>query len=486
MLACGSDAATPSNTGDGGSSSDDTGANLPDPGASGGSTQGRASDDTSTGEPEPEPDPDTSATSSATTSTGSGDDETGDESSTGLPPAAAFSCAWQPMLAMSNSNTTTFLAGLASDAAGNPTLLYAESGGGSYASYGRRLEAGVWSPAVSLWPAEKDGDFPRLAIGTMGDGVVGYHHAGGAFARVFQPPGWGEAVPVLAPITTNGFGIGLDFAVDAFGNAVAVWKDGVPQSETAVNVARLPAGDDQWSAPTKLNVEYIVQASPRLAVAGADSMFIAWDEAAELTVRSYDSSSGEVGELVTISPGVDPVLGADLDGNAMVIRRSSGTLYATRHDGVTGSWGEPEVISDGGMEAWGPTRISMASGEALVAWSGSPVDGATNANVVRYDPSAGGWQDPEVLADPGNVGLVSTALNNHGHAIVAWGEGQDLLRTACRDPKEGWSVVDVDTDGLSVRTPAIVLDDEDRAILALSNLASLEQPTADVWVIHSQ
>ncbi|MEM6990364.1 MAG: hypothetical protein AAF721_07705 [Myxococcota bacterium] len=444
-----------------------------------GSTTGNAVSDASTG------------TSSSTGgegssgSTGTGSADGSDSDSTGEAPSNAFECEWQDAEIIPSSDATTFIHGLQFDGNGQATLLTVDPSEDSMSAHARRFDGVAWSPEVEIASVQGPSAGPWMTFGSSGVGAFAWSDGSSAVGRVFTPPGWGAALPIDVDATGD-TEFGVHVAVDALGNAAAVWTSGVPQVETEINLARLPAGEAQWSEPIQLNVDFVTQAGGRIATGGDHMMFVVWDESAEINARTYDSDAGTLGEQVMISPGLQSQLAADLQGNAIVVRRSGGTMYSYRHDGATQSWGAAQVATDA-YAPGGTTRTVMMPGGNPLIVLGTPTEGQdSSASVLEYDAAKGEWAAPIVLDDEDHAFAFDIAFNAHGHAVAIWRSG-DNLRSACRDADAGeWGpVVDVDTQGLLTFGNGVALSDDNHAIISFTSAPAEGAPNPEAWVVHS-
>lgn len=443
-----------------------------DTGSSGGSTQ----DSTSAG------DSDSTSESDDTDDT----DDT-DGSSTGEQ-AEPFACAWQPPVGFEGSMVTSNAIDLGVDDTGRVTLLTSDPSNGGQSATAYRYEMGVWSAATELTAGSAGGEFPRLHIGSGSEGIVAWANDDGVFARTFTPPNWGSQSTILSPINTYAAGSSLDIVVDSQGNAVAAWRDGAPQTQSAVNVARLEAGAAQWSEPVQLNEDYILAQGPKLVLAGDDTVLVGWVESAEIMVMPYDTSSGQVGDIVSVGPGAAFEIAADPMGNAWVSVGSAGDIWLARRDGATGSWGALAPLVEDLTSIFGQTRLIVApNGDSYLIYSRSAVPGETYATVVRYDALTAAWEEPVIIDDEPESGPINLAVNAAGNAVLIWRQGEQL-RSACRDAGLGqWGpIVDVDTGELFPSSAAVVLSDDNEATLAFTNFGQVRTPFIEPWVIQSQ
>jgi hypothetical protein len=219
------------------------------------------------------------------------------------------------------------------DAAGDATVVWeAETSGGTKLEAASLLAGGAWGPPRVIGSVgEAVEEPPALAADATGAVTVVWERVAGAKATVetaSHPVGGGWSPPRALSVAGEE-ALEARIAVDARGDAAAVWKDG--GAEETVESAQRPAGGD-WAAPT------------RVTAAGEEGVF--------------------------------PQVGLDAVGDATVVwERTDATNFVVREADrpAAGAWSTPRRISPGGFDAFAPRLAVDPGGDAIAAWpSGSP------------------------------------------------------------------------------------------------------------------
>jgi hypothetical protein len=204
-------------------------------------------------------------------------------------------------------------------------------------------------------------------------------------------------------------------ALDAAGNAVAVWAERhIDTFEVAAEVRSAASGT--WGAPIVLSTG-AVSAGPALGVTPAGDAFVAWVEGGVVRVVRGDLSHGAWDSPVAVSSGAgsDVALAVNAAGDAVVV---SGGQAVSRP--VAGVWSAAALV-DGSLVAAGPGVAIAADGTAVAVWAGG--DGYLRA-AVR--PAAGAWSDSAVVA-PATASAPQVAIDPGGNAIALWRDDADLM-----------------------------------------------------------
>lgn len=213
----------------------------------------------------------------------------------------------------------------------------------------------------------------------------------------------------LGPVVTPGLeGRDPDVAVDRHGTTTVVW--GTHWWNGQIRVARRPAGG-AWSDP------------------------------------------------VTIGRGVSPQVATDAWGNVTVVwsrnrpETTTGVMAARRP--VAGTWTEPVRLSeDRPAPGYGPqddegtfgahyVDLAVGSGgAALVTWQWGSYDRDVPFRVQAvYRPAGKRWGPSVNLTGPDWSSEPTSAVDDHGNAVVAFGEEAAVLKARRRVVGRGWTAV---------------------------------------------
>ncbi|HEU5064498.1 MAG TPA: calcium-binding protein [Gaiellaceae bacterium] len=340
------------------------------------------------------------------------------------------------------------------------------------------------------------GSTPRIASDGSGNIVAVWREVDGdtsAIGAAFRPAGGAWSSPRRisepAPATES-----PKLAMDALGNAVAVWQRSTGH-DSVVQAAVRPAGGD-WSDPQNLSATGEVAFNVDVAIrAGrATAVWMALDDRRTGIKTSSRAIDGAWAPQETISGPIGntsaPVVAVDDAGAAVAAWRWSDGAFlvvqaATRsRDGV---WATPEVLSGPGRSASQPLLAMDANGDALVAWL--RFNGSWTAAQVVSRPAGENWGEARNLSERGgNARRLDLAVNSRGDAIVTW--TQTLLASSAnlwsafrKAGSNGWARTQVTESwyGLEAR---VALDEQGNATAlwagSFTTSASFK-PAGEAW-----
>ncbi|WP_354685182.1 hypothetical protein [Cupriavidus necator] len=273
--------------------------------------------------------------------------------------------------------------------------------------------------------------------GNPGPGNPGPGNPGPGNPGPGTPAGWSDP----AAISEAGAG-NVNVAIDAAGNAIAVWLQREPgTADDSVMASRYVPGSG-WSAPVPLEND---------AASATDGAHIAMDRATgramvvwpqltssgayDIWSRSFDPASGW-GDLVRIESGagmaVQPQVGMDASGNAIAVwTQRDGQfgpfkIMANRYTAGSG-WGTETAFAtpnDVGVQNLRPQLAVAPSGDALAVWE--LTDLASNSLWTSRFSASGSWDAPvELVRDAGidqSLSYPAIAMDGSGNATLVWGQ----------------------------------------------------------------
>jgi hypothetical protein len=260
-------------------------------------------------------------------------------------------------------------------------------GGGSTPAVGA---SGWVLPPVQLAAPAAGTSNPAVAMDAAGDAVAVWTVPvqGGEVSVVARsrPAGGDWSAP--EPISTGLSAGAASVAIDAHGNATAVWIAGTDLIAPRVRAAELPAGSTAWGAVHDFPHAGDVQPLARLAVNAGGEAVATWVE--------LDSGS-----------------------SVYAVRA------AVRDPG--GTWGAPATVSDPAgfsAESFGVPQATIdADGTAVVAWTAQDNGPAYASHVQQATYAGGAWSTAQDLASSANViDPVALAGDGAGGAVAAWRE----------------------------------------------------------------
>jgi RTX calcium-binding nonapeptide repeat (4 copies) len=340
------------------------------------------------------------------------------------------------------------------------------------------------------------GSTPRIASDGSGNIVAVWRELDGDRSTVgaaFRPAGgtWSSAQRISepAPATES-----PKLAMDALGNAVAVWQRSTGH-DSIVQAAVRPAGGD-WSDPQNLSAPSEVAFNADIAIrAGrATAVWMALGDrhtAIETSSRAIDGAwapahpiSGPIGNASA------PVVAVDEAGGAVAAWRWSDgaflvTQAATRSD--QGVWSAPDILSGPGRSTSQPLLAMDAAGKAIVAWL--RFNGSWTAAQVASRSAGESWGEARNLSERGgNARRLDMAMNARGDAIVTWTQtlltsGANLWSAFRRASSDRWSRTQV-TEYWSGLEARVALDERGNATAvwagSFTTSASFK-PVGEAW-----
>lgn len=233
--------------------------------------------------------------------------------------------------------------------------------------------------------------------------------------------GWGSAIATL-----SGTGASApQVVIDSNGNATAVWvQNGIIQA------ASLPLNGIWPSSPDEISVSGA--SSPQIAIDTNGNVVAVWEESGVI-----QSATKLMGGTWPVSPDTISAAGASfpqvaIGSNGAIVAvwqgvvSSISTIYAASKL-VSGSWGEPLVISSATINSVYPKIAVDESGHATAVWFRFDLSETTYSNVVvqsSSQPPGGSWSIPVDISSAGIKNPAELALavvaNPSEMAIAEW------------------------------------------------------------------
>jgi len=254
-----------------------------------------------------------------------------------------------------------------------------------------------------------------------------------------QTPDDGKRWGIAELIETNeqGHAASPQIAMDAAGNAVAVWEDpncttGPTPCGTSIWSNRYLASTREWGIPELVETEPTGSArGSQVAVDGQGNAVVVWrmplggDLLKIWSNRRTPSDGWGTAERIDDGTGdaIEPQVAVDPEGNAVAVwQQSDGTrddIWSNRYTPTDG-WGAAELIeTDAGDARW-PQVAMDSNGNAVAVWQQS--DGTRDNIWARpYTPGNGwGTRGPIETKDAGSATRPQVAMNPNGNAVAVW------------------------------------------------------------------
>ena len=302
-----------------------------------------------------------------------------------------------------------------------------------------------------------------------------------ALSAAAGEPSWNAPVQ----LSSGDRALGPQLALNAGGEALVVWDQevgAVCSSQPAalecihiVTAAIRPRGSTTWQAPIEISRPG-VDSRPRAAIGGSGDAAITWvhdigrDRVVQATYRRGPSGTWpEPNDLSEPRLEIrEHEVGVDAAGNVVAVwsERAQATfaVKAAVRSATSGVWGAAMTLSSSQVSASaGPSLAVAESGEAIVAW----VEGNSLVRVSRGDASTGVWAPPtDVSRSSWPVdGTPNVGLNAAGDAAVTWaqraaGESRQRAQVSYRPRGANWELPHSLRSGYEgvPSEPAIALD----------------------------
>ena len=295
-----------------------------------------------------------------------------------------------------------------------------------------------WGTAVLIETDNADGaNEPRIAFDSSGNALAVWQQSDGIRDNIWANRytagvGWGTAQLIEADNVGNA--TSAQIAVDASGNAIAVWQqyDGV-RVNTRAN--RYTAGVG-WGTPQRITTSTQDEQGHKLAVDPAGNMLVVWQQREPLCysvwANRYTAGSGwgtaqviENNDTSTGGCDSEPDIAVDANGNAIAVWSQStpatpASIVANRYTAGVG-WGTVQLIeTDNAGGAIGARIAFDASGNALAVWDRG--DGA-RSNIWSNRYTAGvGWGTAQLIETDitGVMFVPRIAVDPSGNALAVW------------------------------------------------------------------
>jgi hypothetical protein len=341
---------------------------------------------------------------------------------------------------------------------------------------------GAWGSAALIETNNAGGAFfPEIAVDASGNALAVWKQSDGVRANIWANryvagTGWGDAVLIENSTDST---TGPQVAVDANGNALAVWQqfDGTRNNIWA---NRYAAGTG-WGSAELIETDNAGDAyDPQVAFDASGNAIAVWNQSdgarSNIWANRYAGGwgSAEVIETDNAGDASHPQVAFDARGNAIAVwDQSDGThtnIWANRYAAGTG-WGSAELIeTDNAGDAYDPQVAVDDSGNAIAVWQQS--DGTrNNIRANRYVAGAG-WGSAALIetSNAGDASYPQIAVDASGNAIAVWDQS-DGTRTNIWTNRyaagSGWgsaALIETDNAGDAGYRPEVAVDTSGSAL----------------------
>ncbi|NPU95511.1 MAG: hypothetical protein HPY82_26755 [Gammaproteobacteria bacterium] len=299
-------------------------------------------------------------------------------------------------------------------------------------------DSGTWGTVSLVENQGNDASQPKVAVDANGNAIAVWKQMDGGrynlWANRYEPDtGWGT--PQLLENLDYGNVDQADIAIDANGNAMVAWWELGAASKANIMAAYYTAGVG-WGAATLLEFDDRGDATtPKVAFDADGNALVVWFQydGSHYYVWSnrFTPGTGWAGtefiQTYTAQSGYYPELAMTADGNAVAFwqQLDPGLTSTMWSNRYTAGvgWGVAEQVSNTTGFAYTHDVATDAAGNAMAVW------GVRESNLYslwysRYDTVAG-WSTPELLEnqDSQNAYVPHIEMDAAGNAMVVWLQG---------------------------------------------------------------
>lgn len=328
---------------------------------------------------------------------------------------------------------------VASDAAGNAIVVWRQSDGTSYSIWTNRFtRSGGWGVPALLESNTGEATAPEIAMDPDGNAIAVWAQSDGVRNNIWSNrftvgSGWGTAVLIES---NDGDAWTPKITMNAAGDAFAVWGGWDPSAGTLTGVTfanryTVAAG---WGTPVRIGLG---SSDPQVAVDAMGNAVAVWYQkiggiflgAAQTFANRYTAGSGwgTAVQLNTVSNGLRPQIATDATtGSAIAIwLQGQQSVMANRFSYVP--TGCPEWWVHGshnwswkGIPIFG-IEVSL-SAASWTTWGTSTASCGAPLNVDVLQASIGVWRSPHPLAPPdwtsANTGTNTSVITTEDDGLV--------------------------------------------------------------------
>jgi hypothetical protein len=370
---------------------------------------------------------------------------------------------------------------VAVDPSGNAIAVWSQRDGAGVSTImaNRFTPAAGWN-AAELLTTDDAGDYadsPRVAIDANGNAIAVWTQAGRTWANRFTPAaGWGVAERI-ATEDASGLSDPPQVAIDANGNAIAVWiQVGAVGLDVWFNRF---SPDTGWGVPEPIDSIGGVANFPQIALDANGNAVAVWSRknggefsgpsdiwSSHFTPASGWSSAARI-ETDDAEDALSPQVAVDPSGQAFAVWSQGRGVWANRFAPGSG-WGVAERIATGSE----PRVAVHSDGQAVAVWRGS-----SSISSSRFSQETG-WGVVERITAVNNSFSTSSpqiAIDASGNALTLWqkrGDGGSSQIWANRyTTTTGWGVAEPTAAGSS---PQVAVDANGQALAVWSH-------TGNIW-----
>ena len=324
---------------------------------------------------------------------------------------------------------------------GSEAVLAANSAGAAVAAWegddgviraSSRAAGGDWAAATTISvgaDAVAKASKVRVAVNESGDVITVWQQRDFPFERVWlarSSAGGAWEAPMPIALNVGDADMRPDVAVDASGDAVLAWMEGIPGATKVL--ARTSMGP-VWGPVIGLDAEAGVSAgSPSVAMDDAGDAVVVWGNSSTGLRSAMRPAGGgwSPANEVAANGSAPAAIVIDPHGDTTVAwstYTNTGLVVFAAHRTLTAPWSEPVALS-------GPSATTMGSGPELsgnrvgdvtAVWEVRGGDPQRSSVLVSSRAAGGDWSPPSTLSLPEqDSSSAEVAIGADGDAVVAY------------------------------------------------------------------
>ena len=325
------------------------------------------------------------------------------------------------------------------------------------------------------------------ALSACGGGSTGGGGSGNNTTTTSADKAWGMATLIETDNAADAFSPQVAF--DASGNALAVWTQ-FNGTRNNIWANRFTAATNSWGVAALIETDNLGSAEyPQVAVDASGNALAVWELtdgtrsniwANRFTAATSSWGTAALIETDNFGDAFSPQIAFDASGNALAVwYQSDGTrsnIYANRFTAATSSWGTASLIETDNLGGASSPQIAFdGSGNALAVWTQS--DGTrTNIWANRFTAATSSW-GTATLIETENFGDASSpqiAFDASGNALAVWSQSDgtryNIWANRFTAATSSWGTAAlIETDNLGdASSPQIAFDGSGNALAVWS------------------
>jgi hypothetical protein len=347
---------------------------------------------------------------------------------------------------------------VAMDSGGNAIAVWQQWDGARFSIWTNWYVRGLgWGRGECIAPTENgEATCPQIAMDATGDAIAVWQQSDGVRTSIWAAQylagrGWGAAEPINANMPWSAFGASL--AMDAGGNAVAVWE----QSDGARLTiwANRYVANTGWAGAQRIDATNAGNAVfAQVALSAQGDAIAVWQQpdgaVLQIWASFYTAGLGWGAAQVIdsrnagVASGVQAAM--DADGNAWVVWEHNDGAHTNiwaKHYLAGGGWGATELIeADTRSAASEPHIVMDAGGNAFAVWERA--EGARSGIWANRYAAGSGWGTAARIEASSADSALSPriALDAQGNAMAVWLQWDGARRNVWANryvADKGWS-----------------------------------------------